>query len=139
MTTEKEIDDCIFRPQKEEKKSNIGDEIFDTIVYTIKKNSKTRLDGFPIIIDTQDAPADQNQFAYAKSIKFENRNKYYIKYASGSLINPLGLYSRDIYRKVGDQSKYQWKEVNAKTFKFYIGFLKTQNEAYYRNAERSMI
>jgi len=142
MTTQSEIDKSIYRQDGTDVEPI--DEQYDTITYTTKKNSKERLDGNAIIIDHEDEYcklhlAEDSKFAYAKSIKFPCKTKYYIKYASGTLLNPLGLYSRDIYKKIGDESVYRWKEVNQKAFKFYIGFLKTQNEAYYRNAERSMI
>jgi hypothetical protein len=71
-----------------------------------------------------------------------NTNKYYIKVGMyGRPYNPIGLYSEGQSAKFltkAGKPQYVFKEVNEKTFSFYINFLTTKNTAWLSNTEREL-
>lgn len=71
-----------------------------------------------------------------------NASKYYIKIGMyGRPYNPIGLYSEGQSAKFltkAGKPQYTFKEVNEKTFSFYINFLTTKNTAWLSNTEREL-
>lgn len=69
-------------------------------------------------------------------------SKYYIKVGMyGRPYNPIGLYSEGQSTKFltkAGKPQYIFKEVNEKTFLFYINFLTTKNTAWLSNTEREL-
>ena len=81
---------------------------------------------------------------YAKRITITGeggtRYKYYVKFGiNGFMYNPWGLYSEGMHNKQAKHSgKMAWtfREVNNKSFSYYLDFLRTRNTAWLNNAER---
>jgi hypothetical protein len=71
-----------------------------------------------------------------------NSSKYYIKVGMyGRPYNPIGMYSEGQSAKFltkAGKPQYTFKEVNEKTFSFYINFLTTKNTAWLSNTEREL-
>lgn len=82
--------------------------------------------------------------ALAKKItnSANNTSRYYIKVGTyGRPYNPIGLYSEGQNNKFltkAGKPLYTFKEVNEKTFNFYINFLSTKNTAWLSNTEREL-
>lgn len=82
--------------------------------------------------------------AYAK----EENQRFFIKYVrsgqdAGHFINPFSMWFVDEINSAKLSNKgtnaLEYKEVNSSVFSLYIKFLETQNAAYFRQAERSVI
>tara|TARA_R110000824_G_scaffold239283_3_gene428014 strand:+ start:470 stop:907 length:438 start_codon:yes stop_codon:yes gene_type:complete len=105
-----------------------------TIVYTIigKQTAFIRGTKYPIIEDDGDKKACDNIDAFAMQVD----NTFYIKSDGAQLFDPEGLYSNDINKKIGDESRWKWVKVSPRTFSFYVTYLKTKNKSHYFQASR---
>lgn len=123
--TNEEINKNIFRQNNKEDESENTKS--DKTIFTIIGKEEVLVDGMPIIFN------EKSKFAYAK----KENNKFYIKSNGSQLYDPTGLYGGyDPYKRVGDESFWKWRQVNSKTFDFFVRFLKTKNKSYYLNAAR---
>jgi len=80
--------------------------------------------------------------ALAKKTKTNDRTKFFIKVGLyGRPYNPIGMYSEGYNKKFlskAGKSEYSFKEVNEKTFSFYLKFLTTKNTAWLNYTEREL-
>lgn len=80
----------------------------------------------------------------AKKLSTENGSfKYMIKINKENRIyNPLGMYSEGKHKKflakIG-KDEFTFRRVNMDIFNYYVNFLRTRNDAWLKNAERSLI
>lgn len=93
-------------------------------------------DGYPRLNLKDDVkPLAELSITNGKTVYFVKRSD------SGRLFNPIGLYSEGQEEKfMKHRGKNQWslRRCNHSVFKNYINFLKTKNEAWFRNAEREI-
>ena len=117
------------------------------IAYTIAgKEDFLDEDGYPIVNIANDmlplAEIEERTDAYAAKVVVGRTTKHYIKKGKyGRLFNPIGLYSEGNAKKnMKHAGKMEWtlQTVNARTFNFYLNFLRTKNLAYLNNAEREV-
>ena len=102
--------------------------------------------GYPVVEIANDmlplAEIEERTDAYAARVIVGTITKHYIKKGKhGRLFNPIGLYSEGQAKKrMNHAGKMEWtlQSVTPKTFKFYLDFLRTKNEAYLNNAEREV-
>ena len=102
--------------------------------------------GYPVVEIANDmlplAEIEERTDAYAARVIVGTTTKHYIKKGKhGRLFNPIGLYSEGQAKKrMNHAAKMEWtlQSVTPKTFKFYLDFLRTKNEAYLNNAEREI-
>ncbi len=91
-----------------------------------------------------DKLVEDDNLCLAKELKGKTE-KFYIRYnlygiEAGRMVNPWGLYSNEQTSVSRDGRPYQeLKEVSKEAYSSYRLFLKTQNEIYYRQAERLAI
>ena len=78
---------------------------------------------------------EHDKEAYAK----KQGEKRYVKSDGGTIYDPRGLYSNDIYKKVGNESVWKWKRVGIPAFDSYIAYLERGNKSHYHNACREML
>lgn len=89
-------------------------------------------------------PLSDDCFAKEVLINGESgpRSKYYIKMgASGFMFNPWGLFSEGTqgqFAKHSGKDVWEFREVNSKSFEYYLKFLRTRNNAWINNAEREV-
>jgi hypothetical protein len=124
------------RPVKEvTAKSTIYYTIFGEHDDLVNMSGDMDQDGYPVYFGD-----DHPEKIYAKA-SIGPQNKYYIRLDNiGHFFNPIGLLtssSHNKYRYIKDQ-KYSFVEVNPEVFRQYVMFLKTRNDAWYRQAERNM-
>ena len=90
-------------------------------------------------------PLDKQE-CYAKMMTISGKSglryKHYVKVGiSGNMFNPWGLFSEGTqsrYAKHAGKSAWVFREVNAKSFRYYMTFLRTRNSAWLNNAEREV-
>lgn len=109
--------------------------IEENIYYTINEHQED-LDQYNSPIRLQD-----DEHVYAKrTIKADGSHKYSIRLATdGKLYNPISIYGYEKQNNFLDRvcrSNDKFKQVNSKTFDWYIKFLSTKNQAWLANAER---
>jgi hypothetical protein len=97
--------------------------------YTEKGKEEFLLNGHPAVAD------GKNHLAYAK----QDGSLYYIKSGSGKLYDPKSLYSKDKYKRIGDESVWRWTQVSPKVFELYLSYLTTGNKSHYLIASREII
>tara|TARA_Y100000310_G_scaffold303187_1_gene341286 strand:- start:67 stop:489 length:423 start_codon:yes stop_codon:yes gene_type:complete len=86
----------------------------------------------------------ESPHCYAKRVTISGeggtRYKLYVKFGlDGFMYNPWGLYSEGTNNKMAKHSgKMAWafRQVNDKSFSYYLDFLRTRNTAWLNNAER---
>lgn len=121
--TDEELNSGIFRPDKT-KHTPLQQKTPNIIVYTV--NTKEDRKSNETIQDVN------SNLAYAK----KDGKRYFVKSNGGQLADPRGLYENDIYKRIGDQAVWRWREVSPKVFDLYLAYLRTANKSYYRNAAR---
>ena len=132
-------EDFIFRPNT----NNNNTDNFDTVVedsdefYTILGNHEfLDKNGNPRVTTDTDS--------MAKKILLENGNyKFAIKInRDNRIFNPLGMYSEGRQKRflntIG-KDEFVFRKVNMDIFDNYVNFLRTRNDAWLKNAERSLI
>jgi hypothetical protein len=122
----------------------------DLFVINDTKPYEDKLEEFYTVIGKQDFLKDKtpmvNDEAQALAKKIintkANTSRYFIKIGTyGRPYNPIGLYSEGQNNKFltkAGKPLYTFKEVNEKTFNFYINFLTTKNTAWLSNTEREL-
>ena len=104
--------------------------------YTVLGKQDFLVDKFPMV--------NSEQNALAKKIvnTTNNTSRFFIKVgAYGRPYNPIGMYSEGQSNKFlakAGKPEYSFKEVNEKTFSFYVNFLSTKNIAWLSNTEREL-
>jgi hypothetical protein len=104
--------------------------------YTVLGKQDFLVDKFPMV--------NSEQNALAKKIinTTNNTSRFFIKVGTyGRPYNPIGMYSEGQSNKFlakAGKPEYSFKEVNEKTFSFYVNFLSTQNTAWLSNTEREL-
>ena len=71
---------------------------------------------------------------YAKKLKTDNSENYYVMTYQGALFDPMGPYGRR--ERTLDTAM---KRVSKNTFDFYITYLKTNNSIYMTKANRGFL
>jgi hypothetical protein len=75
-----------------------------------------------------------------RAIRKDGSIKYSVRLSNtGKLFNPLSIYGQEQNHSFLNRvcrSNNKFKEVNQKTFNWYVKFLKTKNVAWLNNAER---
>lgn len=149
---QKEMEDAIWIPDGKKVKKSLPDGV---LVFTllgmndgrVDENGAISDDGYPVLSDAEDkegnlVPAEDLEYAYAKSINSNNKTRYLIKrHNSGRLFNPLDKYlehrhSKDLHV---NRDITKWSEVNRDTFIHYLKFLTTRNQAWLTTAQRELI
>lgn len=122
----------------------------DLFVINETKPSEDKAEEFYTVIGKQEYMQDKHPMvrsenqAFAKKITNTTNNtaRYFIKVGTyGRPYNPIGLYSEGQNNKFltkAGKPLYTFKEVNEKTFNFYINFLSTKNTAWLSNTEREL-
>jgi hypothetical protein len=104
--------------------------------YTVLGKQDFLVDKFPMV--------NSEQNALAKKIinTTNNTSRFFIKVGTyGRPYNPIGMYSEGQSNKFlakAGKPEYSFKEVNEKTFSFYVNFLSTKNTAWLSNTEREL-
>jgi hypothetical protein len=104
--------------------------------YTVLGKQDFLVDKFPMV--------NSEQNALAKKIinTTNNTSRFFIKIGTyGRPYNPMGMYSEGQSNKFlakAGKPEYSFKEVNEKTFSFYVNFLSTKNTAWLSNTEREL-
>lgn len=119
-------------------------EIKESVGYTISdKPSRNKNGHYDFSTAKTIEESDKNCFAKKVSIKTskkEIKNKYYVKSnLQGFLFDPWGLFSEGTqgdYARGYGKSAWSFKEVPEKCFDFYVKFLQSKNQAWFKNAER---
>lgn len=97
----------------------------------------TDTDGYPRVREEN----EEKIFA-KKSSRKDGTPKYSIRLSNnGKLYNPVSIYGKETELKFLDRicrSDKKFKEVNEKTFLWYMKFLSTKNISWLYNAEREM-
>ena len=126
---------AFFQPDNIYKnKTHVTDDLLKEEFYTMEGYQDITLDDQPCRIKLDDK-------VYAKKIQRKDGSyRLSIRTAvDGKLFNPMSIYgeekSNDLLNNVC-KSNDRFKTVNAKTFTWYMQFLKTKNMSYLYNAER---
>jgi hypothetical protein len=92
-------------------------------------------DGYPILT------SNKVDLICAKLNSDGDHHRYFVRRdGDGSFYNPSGLYSEGYMTRTGrrvSKPELDFRTVNKNVFYLYLQFLKTKNEAWLRNAERS--
>ena len=134
---QEELEKAIFRPNGASGANPLNDESDEsyTIFYTmVGENGQKSKEGNFLV--KEDGPA-----TYAKKVVYGLKAKYFVKInRQGHCFNPLGIYEIGKSRsnpKLGERD-FRFREVSLQVFDFYLEFLKTKNNAYLLNAQRSL-
>lgn len=122
----------------------------DLFVINETKPSEDKAEEFYTVIGKQEYMKNKFPMVYSENHAFakkiinttNNTARYFIKVGTyGRPYNPIGLYSEGQNNKFltkAGKPLYSFKEVNEKTFNFYINFLSTKNTAWLSNTEREL-
>ena len=108
----------------------------EVVFFTISgKENLTDEEGYPILT------SDKKDLICARLDTNGDHNRYFVRRdGDGSFYNPIGLYSDGYMTRTGkriSKPELDFRTVNQNVFYLYLQFLKTKNEAWLRNAERS--
>ena len=121
---------------KEEK-----EEYREVAVYTFMgKHDVLDSTGFPLLACEGDIFSHPDAYA-VKIIKGKRTNYWVRRNKTGSLFNPIGLYSEGMSQKrLRHAGRPEWRlePASSKVFDFYVNFLKSKNSAWLNNAEREV-
>lgn len=130
------MDNYMFKPKsvfdKKDKDTDPAQELFTLIGMEdfVDESSLARI---------KDELSQDKIFA-KKIIRKNGSNKYMIRLANNAkLYNPLSIYNKEKINVFLDnvcRSDKKFKEVNEKTFNWYIKFLNSKNISWLNNAER---
>ena len=99
------------------------------------KEDLTDEDGYPVLT------SNKVDLICAKLNSDGDHHRYFVRRdGDGSFYNPHGLYSEGYMTRTGrrvSKPELDFRTVNKNVFYLYLQFLKTKNEAWLRNAERS--
>jgi hypothetical protein len=120
--------------QSQNRLSKQEEEGGDLVLYTIF--------GKHDLLDGNSNPlTDNEKVAFAKKQKNGKSYQYFVKGdGAGRLLNPLGLFSA--YERKYDSTKgkmiFKFVRCDKKVFDYYVSFLRTQNSAWLKHAEREL-
>ena len=108
----------------------------NVIFFTLSgKEDLTDEDGYPVLT------SNKVDLICAKLNSDGDHHRYFVRRdGDGSFYNPHGLYSEGYMTRTGrrvSKPELDFRTVNKNVFYLYLQFLKTKNEAWLRNAERS--
>lgn len=122
--------------------------VIETVVFTIKgKQNDLDDNDYPILWDVQYedsgklVQAETREEAYAMKRSNCGVVNYYVKMASGTILNPNSMYAEFKHQKrskIGEKI-YQFQRVGKKVFEYYLQFLKTKNATWLANAQREYL
>lgn len=128
--------DFKINKDKEEK-----EEYREVAVYTFMgKHDVLDSTGFPLLACEGDIFSHPDAYA-VKIIKGKRTNYWVRRNKTGSLFNPIGLYSEGMSQKrLRHAGRPEWRlePASSKVFDFYVNFLKSKNSAWLNNAEREV-
>lgn len=125
-----------IQPQNLDKSKKEKEVQYDDVSYTLYgKHSSLDDQGYPL------TTVEKETFA-RKILSPAGYYNYWVMIGpEGRLFNPYGLLSSSYqagHKSVKGRSDYQLSKCNQAVFSYYIRFLKTQNAAWIRDAERQM-
>lgn len=132
------MSDFIFNPNSvfSSSKSDLDKEVIEC--YTII-GLEDNQDSFG---NPKTSPENEEKIFAKKTVRKDGTAKYSIRLSNnGKLYNPISIYGAETELKFLDRicrSDKKFKEVNEKTFTWYIKFLSTKNISWLYNAEREM-
>lgn len=131
------LQEAIFRPKDPQNQRPVEDDTEYLVFYTMVGTNESRksTEGNYLL-------QEENDKTYAKKLIRGSKEFYFVKINRvGHCFDPLGMYeigSSSATKARTQDKNFQFKQVNEKVFHFYLEFLKSKNNAYLLNAQRSM-